>query len=174
MWDDNKLTHLQFPRFFVHVRASSSVRCHGFYAAVALLKKMRSLSQREVADRVAAVAECVLASHRALRKRRVAKTLRPGSERIRLLGFDGFFVMLRTRDTSPEWLEHFARQVWVETSSTCFRIAGDYDYMLENCCEKHERFLIDLSATDRQGRVATGYIAYDWHRRRRSARPLPV
>ena len=51
------------------------------------------------------------------------------------------FVMLRTRDHSPEWLETFRKTVLgIENIIDVFRIAGDYDYMLKIVAENMNDF----------------------------------
>jgi len=101
-------------------------------AILRVLQKDASLSQRDVADRVGLSQNACWRRIVRLRETGVitGQTLRLDHERIGL-GLT-VFVMLRTRDHSPEWLETFRKTVLgIENIIDVFRIAGDYDYMLK-------------------------------------------
>lgn len=101
-------------------------------AILRVLQKDASLSQRGVAEAVGLSQNACW--------RRIARLKADGiiaGQTLRLdhakIGLDlTVFVMLRTRDHSPEWLETFRRTVLrIDNVVDVFRIAGDYDYMLK-------------------------------------------
>ena len=109
-------------------------------AILRVLQKDASLSQRDVAERVGLSQN---ACWRILRLKETGvitgQTLRLDHDRIGL-GLT-VFVMLRTRDHSPEWLETFRKTVLgIENIIDVFRIAGDYDYMLKIVAENMNDF----------------------------------
>ncbi|MFN3954381.1 MAG: Lrp/AsnC family transcriptional regulator [Pararhodobacter sp.] len=97
-----------------------------------VLQRDAGLSQREVADAVGLSQNACWRRMTRLREQGIIKgqTLRLN---LAALGLGlTIFVMVRTRDHSPEWLARFRRTVLgMENVIDCFRIAGDHDYMLK-------------------------------------------
>ena len=110
-------------------------------AILRVLQKDASLSQRDVAERVGLSQNACWRRILRLKETGVitGQTLRLDHDRIGL-GLT-VFVMLRTRDHSPEWLETFRKTVLgIENIIDVFRIAGDYDYMLKIVAENMNDF----------------------------------
>lgn len=101
-------------------------------AILRVLQQDASLSQREVAD---AVGLSQNACWRRIGRLRADGIILGQTVRLDLkrLGFGlTVFVMVRTRDHSPEWLKQFRRAVLaLENVVDFYRLAGDYDYMLK-------------------------------------------
>ena len=101
-------------------------------AILRVLQRDASLSQRDVAERVGLSQNACWRRIARLKEAGViqGQTLRLDPGRIGL-GLT-VFVMVRTRDHSPEWLARFRRTVLgIGNVIDMFRIAGDYDYMLK-------------------------------------------
>ncbi|MBS1302246.1 Lrp/AsnC family transcriptional regulator [Loktanella sp. SALINAS62] len=101
-------------------------------AILRVLQKDASLSQRDVADRVGLSQNACWRRIARLKDAGIitGQTLRLDHGKIGL-GLT-VFVMLRTRDHSPDWLKTFRKTVLgIENIVDVFRIAGDYDYMLK-------------------------------------------
>ncbi len=101
-------------------------------AILRVLQRDASLSQREVADRVGLSQN---ACWRRMMRLREAGIIEGQTVRLNLqaigLGLT-VFVLVRTRDHSPGWLETFRKTVLgIENVVDFHRIAGDYDYMLK-------------------------------------------
>ena len=110
-------------------------------AILRVLQKDASLSQRDVAERVGLSQNACWRRILRLKETGVitGQPLRLDHDRIGL-GLT-VFVMLRTRDHSPEWLETFRKTVLgIENIIDVFRIAGDYDYMLKIVAENMNDF----------------------------------
>ncbi|WP_037374287.1 Lrp/AsnC family transcriptional regulator [Sediminimonas qiaohouensis] len=133
-------------------------------AILRVLQRDAALSQREVADEVGL-------SHNACWRRmvRLRETGVIQGQTVRLdltrlgLGLT-VFVMVRTRDHSPDWLKQFRRTVLgIENVIDFFRIAGDYDYMLKIVARDMNDFdlvyqrLIEGAALE----TVTSYIAME-------------
>ena len=101
-------------------------------AILRVLQRDATLSQRDVAERVGLSQNACWRRIARLKEAGViqGQTLRLDPGRIGL-GLT-VFVMVRTRDHSPEWLARFRRTVLgIGNVIDMFRIAGDYDYMLK-------------------------------------------
>lgn len=101
-------------------------------AILRVLQRDATLSQRDVAERVGLSQNACW--------RRIARLKEAGVIQGQALRLDPgriglgltVFVMVRTRDHSPEWLARFRRTVLgIGNVIDMFRIAGDYDYMLK-------------------------------------------
>lgn len=101
-------------------------------AILRVLQRDASLSQREVAEKVGLSQNACWRRMVRLRETGVIEGQTVRLELTRLgLGLT-VFVMVRTRDHSPEWLKQFRRTVLaIENVIDFFRVAGDYDYMLK-------------------------------------------
>ncbi|MBU0780839.1 Lrp/AsnC family transcriptional regulator [Loktanella salsilacus] len=101
-------------------------------AILRVLQRDASLSQREVADRVGLSQN---ACWRRMTRLKEAGVIEGQTVRLNLkaIGLDlTVFVMVRTRDHSHAWLDHFRKTVLgIENVIDFYRIAGDYDYMLK-------------------------------------------
>lgn len=101
-------------------------------AILRVLQRDASLSQRELAEKVGLSQNACWRRMVRLRETGVIEGQTVRLELTRLgLGLT-VFVMVRTRDHSPEWLKQFRRTVLaIENVIDFFRVAGDYDYMLK-------------------------------------------
>lgn len=133
-------------------------------AILRVLQRDSSLSQRAVADEVGLSQNACWRRMTRLREIGIIK-----GQTIRLdlaalgLGLT-VFVMVRTRDHSPDWLKRFRRTVLgIENVIDCFRIAGEYDYMLKivardmNDFDRIYQRLIEGAALE----TVTSYIAME-------------
>ena len=108
-------------------------------AILRVLQKDASLSQRDVAERVGLSQN---ACWRRILRLKETGVITGQTLRLDRIGLGlTVFVMLRTRDHSPEWLETFRKTVLgIENIIDVFRIAGDYDYMLKIVAENMNDF----------------------------------
>lgn len=133
-------------------------------AILRVLQTDASLSQRDVAERVGLSQNACW--------RRIARLKDAGIITGQTLRLDHgkiglsltVFVMVRTRDHSPEWLKTFRRTVLgIENIIDVFRIAGEYDYMLKivacdmNDFDRIYQRLINGAALE----TVTSYIAME-------------
>jgi len=113
-------------------QASPANLDHIDVAILRVLQRDASLSQREVADRVGLSQN---ACWRRMTRLKEAGVIEGQTVRLNLkaIGLDlTVFVMVRTRDHSHAWLDHFRKTVLgIENVIDFYRIAGDYDYMLK-------------------------------------------